>query len=124
MPDIEHSSKTEELTDVFDDVWGKNPDTYRPKQAAPTFEEHVRTHLYDQQQAGTRFNLSGIRDPFQAGRNAGIFSIFTLVYSSSFETIIGSPRRCGTSTETTSSLYFPESQAAAERLYDCIANAS
>ena len=60
----------------------------------------------------------------KAGRRLGIFSKRTLVNSSSVSIIIGSPRRCGTSTGTISESNFPAAHASVERLYDCMAKAS
>ncbi len=47
----------------------------------------------------------------KTGFKAGILSNLTFVYSSSLAITIGSPRRCGTSTGTTSVSNLPASQA-------------
>ncbi len=52
----------------------------------------------------------------KAALKAGIFSIFTFLYSSSSEKITGSPLLCGIETGTISSSNLPSLQAFAERL--------
>ena len=54
----------------------------------------------------------------KAGFKLLTLSNFTLVYSSSFDTITGSPFRCGTATGTISLSNFPACQALALRSYD------
>ena len=58
------------------------------------------------------------------GRNAGIFSILTFLYSSSSEIIKASPLLCGTSTGTISLANFPSFHDCELLLYDSIAKAS